>query len=80
MVIGIVASFGILMSVIIYSFLGANQLFENFTWVEHTYKVQHKLEIITSLISEAESSKRGYLITGHNDFLHQPNVENGKPS
>lgn len=68
--IGIVASFGILMSVIIYSFLGANQLFENFTWVEHTYKVQHKLEIITSLISEAESLKRGYLITGQKDFLH----------
>ncbi len=69
LVIGIIASFGILMSVIIYSFLGANQLFENFTWVEHTYKVQHKLEIITSLISEAESAKRGYLITGQKDFL-----------
>ena len=69
LVIGIVVSLAILLGVIIYSFIGANQLFENFKWVNHTYKVQSKLEIITSLVSEAESVKRGFLITGQKEFL-----------
>lgn len=74
LVIGIVVSLTILLGVIFYSFIRANQLFENFKWVEHTYRVQSKLEIITTLVSDAESAKRGFLITGHKDFLKTYNL------
>lgn len=71
LVIGIAISLGVLISVIIFSYICTKNLFADFKWVQHTYLVQSKLENITTLVSEAESAKRGFLITGQKEFLSQ---------
>jgi signal transduction histidine kinase len=39
------------------------------TWVRHTIEVENRLNLIRSLITEAESGQRGYLLTGREDYL-----------
>lgn len=70
LVIGIAVSLCVLISVIIYSYICTKNLFADFKWVQHTYLVQSKLENITTLVSETESAKRGFLITGQKEFLN----------
>src|SRR5436190_1302604 len=38
-------------------------------WVRHTLEVQKRLTLVRSLITEAESAQRGYLLTGREDYL-----------
>ncbi len=41
---------------------------ENASWVSHTHQVLETLERVRSLMDEAESSQRGYLLTGEERF------------
>ena len=42
---------------------------ESFEWVSHTLEVQRELATVEARMSEAESSQRGYLLTGEPKFL-----------
>ena len=39
-------------------------------WVTHTYEVMNGTETVLALLVEAESSGRGYVLTGEDEFLH----------
>ncbi|TAH24805.1 MAG: hypothetical protein EAZ07_08810 [Cytophagales bacterium] len=70
LVISITFCLIVLISIIIYSYLGTQKLYNDFKWVQHTYQVQSRLENLTTLVSESESAKRGFLITGQQDFFN----------
>ncbi|HEV3261616.1 MAG TPA: CHASE3 domain-containing protein, partial [Gemmataceae bacterium] len=38
-------------------------------WVTHTYQVREKLEVLLSLMADAETGHRGYLLTGQRSYL-----------
>ncbi|HTT01313.1 MAG TPA: CHASE3 domain-containing protein [Steroidobacteraceae bacterium] len=38
-------------------------------WVEHTHKVLSNLDRLLSLVTDAETAERGYVITGDEDYL-----------
>lgn len=42
---------------------------ESFDWVSHTLEVQRELATVEARMSEAESGKRGYILTGQPAFL-----------
>jgi len=48
---------------------GGTAATESFEWVSHTLEIQRELATVEARISEAESSKRGYLLTGQPTFL-----------
>ena len=48
---------------------GGTAATESFEWVSHTLEIQRELTTVEARISEAESSKRGYLLTGQPSFL-----------
>lgn len=56
-----------LLSVVNYINISKNE--ESIRWVEHTYSVIAKGHELNKLLLELESSKRGFLITGNEDFL-----------
>ena len=45
------------------------QLINNDRWVTHTYKVITNLETILSLVKDAETGGRGFVITGQDSYL-----------
>ncbi|MGG6269275.1 response regulator [Leptolyngbya sp. AN03gr2] len=51
------------------SYRGTRQLIDTSGWVNHTHQVLGQLEEIFSLLKEAESSQRGYLLTGEQVYL-----------
>lgn len=44
-------------------------LYENFSWVAHTHEVMATLESLLSTVTDAESSQRGFLMTGDEEHL-----------
>jgi len=48
---------------------GGTAATESFEWVSNTLEIQRELATVEARISEAESSKRGYLLTGQPTFL-----------
>jgi signal transduction histidine kinase len=38
-------------------------------WVRHTLEVENRVNLVRSLITEAESGQRGYLLTGRSEYL-----------
>ena len=48
---------------------GGTAATESFEWVSSTLEIQRELATVEARISEAESSKRGYLLTGQPNFL-----------
>jgi CHASE3 domain sensor protein len=51
------------------AFRAQRELGESFRWVAHTIEVQRELETLESLLLEAESDQRGYLLSTHAHFL-----------
>lgn len=47
-------------------------------WVIHTHQVIEKLQEIISLIQDAETAQRGYLITGKRSYLQPYNLATGE--
>jgi CHASE3 domain sensor protein len=56
------------------SFRSTRTLDEHSEMVEHSYKVQLTLASILSLLKDAETGQRGYIITGNDQYL-QPYQE-----
>lgn len=44
---------------------------EDAGWVEHTYQVMHSLETLPSYLKDAESSRRGFLLTKDRIYIEQ---------
>lgn len=61
----------LLLSLSVYSYLRINSLMKSATMVNHTNVVKLELESLFSELKDAESSQRGYLLTGHEAFLNQ---------
>ncbi len=69
----LVFSFGLaaltLLVIAVISYLNTYRLIENDTWVTHTYQVRTDLADLVSLLKDAETGQRGYLITGDDSYL-----------
>lgn len=53
------------------SFLSIKSLLDSNAWVNHTQDVIYNLNNASSVITDAQTSMRGYLITGNKDFLQE---------
>jgi len=51
------------------SYLGAQRLIEAHRWVNRTHQVLEKLDQVLSLMTDAETGQRGYIITGDTAYL-----------
>jgi methyl-accepting chemotaxis protein len=56
------------------SYFNTQRLIENQSWVEHTHEVRSKLASLLSLTTDAESSARGFVITGEDSYLEPYNA------
>src|SRR4051812_2378273 len=70
LITGFSLSLVLLFSIIAFSYKNGNELYDDFKWVEHTYKVIHNLESILSLIHETEAKVNGYYIDSNPERLH----------
>ncbi|HXJ15526.1 MAG TPA: PAS domain S-box protein, partial [Candidatus Limnocylindrales bacterium] len=55
------------------SYVQVNRLRDNDAWVDHTHQVISSLRKVQSLVADAETGQRGYLITGDKLFLRPYN-------
>ncbi len=51
------------------SFISIRNLISSAGWVDHTNQIILELEKVNSLLTEAETSQRGYLLTGDPEFI-----------
>jgi len=58
-----------LVVIAVISYFNTTRLIENDGWVKHTYQVRRNLEQLLSLMKDAETGQRGYLITGEESYL-----------
>lgn len=65
--VGLVSLVLLLVATITYR--NGNRFVENSEWVTHTHEVVAKLEATLASVSEAQTSARGYIITGQDRFL-----------
>ena len=76
----IAGSFGVALILLILigilSFLNIQHLNTNIQWVIHTHLVIENLEGVLSLLTDAETGQRGFIITGQNKFLEPYNTAN----
>lgn len=56
------------------SFLSIRSLIDSNNWVNHTQQVIYALNNGSSLVVDAQTAMRGYLLTGSSEFLDQYNV------
>jgi len=67
------AGFGLsvltLLAISAVAYYNASRLIENDAWVKHTYEVRTGLADLLSLLKDAETGQRGYVITGDDSFL-----------
>ncbi|HXH99384.1 MAG TPA: response regulator [Sphingobacteriaceae bacterium] len=71
---GFIITFAFVFIVGISSYLSIKELQENSNWVVHTEEVLAKTQEIGLKITEAESSSRGYIITGQPAYLERYNI------
>lgn len=74
--VGFVFSLLILLTAVSYSYYSSKELYENFDWVEHTYRVIQNLKNIEVRLTQMESNARGFYITKDNKF--KENYEGAK--
>ncbi|MBL7782251.1 MAG: response regulator [Saprospiraceae bacterium] len=51
------------------SYISINNLLESTKWVNHTHEVSMKVEQVISLMKDAETGQRGFLLTNDESFL-----------
>jgi CHASE3 domain sensor protein len=51
------------------SYFSITKLLDSEKWVDHTFKVQERLDFVLSRMKDAETGQRGYLLTGDKIFL-----------
>ncbi|HWB94261.1 MAG TPA: CHASE3 domain-containing protein, partial [Puia sp.] len=56
------------------SYSSIRNLLDSSQWVDHTDSVLIKIDRVNTLLRDAESAQRGYLLTGDIDFLPAFNV------
>jgi methyl-accepting chemotaxis protein len=59
------------------AWLSVSKLVETNGWVVHTHQVIEKAEHVLSLLDDAETAERGYLLTGDENFLKPYEVAKG---
>ncbi len=69
LLIGYIGSLVLLIASAVASYTSIQNLISSQFWVNHTNTVINKLEIVLSVLRDAETSQRGYLLTGNEDFL-----------
>ena len=67
--LGFAASLGIMGAMAVVSFVSTQRLIGDIRSVAHTYEVLGELRDIPEVSSVMQSSVRGYIITGREDFL-----------
>jgi PAS domain S-box-containing protein len=60
----------------IQSYLEIQRLIESNSWVIHTHEVNEKLEHVLSLLKDAETGQRGFVLTGEDSYLEPYNAAN----
>jgi PAS domain S-box-containing protein len=66
---GYVVALLLLLAAGLLAYRGLTRLIADEAWVEHTHVVLLRLESVISLLKDAETAQRGYLLTGENEFL-----------
>src|SRR6476659_3624104 len=56
------------------AYFSTSELLDNNRRVSHTYQVLGQLQITLSLVQDAETGQRGYLITGDRQYLEPYNA------
>lgn len=56
------------------SFLSIKSLLDSNGWVNHTQEVIYNLNAASATITDAQTSMRGYIITGNTDFLDEYSI------
>jgi PAS domain S-box-containing protein len=56
------------------SYLGIERVTETNRWVVHTHEVMEKLEHVLSVLKDAETGQRGFVLTGENRYLEPYNA------
>ena len=51
------------------AYYNANRLIENDSWVKHSHQVRIEFSSLLSLMKDAETGQRGYVITGEESYL-----------
>lgn len=71
--IGFGLSLVFLIAISVASYISINNLFESSHLVDHSKLVEKKLESAMSIMKDAETGQRGFLLTGDKDFLEPYN-------
>ena len=71
---GFAVAFAALIVVGATSYLSTRKLLDTSQWVSHTHQVLEKLEGVLSLLKDAETGQRGYLLTGEDHYLEPYNA------
>ena len=66
---GFALSFVLLMAIGAIAYTGINKLLSTSHWVTHSHEVLERMAGVLSLLKDAETGQRGYLITGEEAFL-----------
>ncbi len=69
--LGFAAALAIILGVAIVSYRTSIELSDAAARVSHTHEVREKLATTLTSLEEAESSQRGYVVTGRHEFLRQ---------
>ena len=73
LIFGLALSIIALLSLLFVSYDTSEKLYSSFSWVEHTYKVQAKLETLVLLLTKQESDTRRFIITNDERSLWNVN-------
>jgi len=73
MIFGLIATAGVFLSILYFTFTNVNKLEENANITRHTVEVLGHLVHVLSALSDAETGQRGYLLTGELKYLEPYN-------
>jgi PAS domain S-box-containing protein len=75
---GITVAFTVLLGILGLHFWTTEQATKASTWVAHTYQVKGNLQKVLSVLQDAETGQRGYLLTGNESYLEPFTLANGR--
>jgi methyl-accepting chemotaxis protein len=61
----------VLLVIALFGYRSTQQLIENERWVAHTHDVRREMALLRSLLIDAETSQRGFIITGMSDYSEE---------
>jgi|1185.fasta_scaffold08085_1 CHASE3 domain sensor protein len=71
---GLASTAVVLCALLLLEWQGGTAAVESFEWVSHTLEIQRELATVEASMSEAESSQRGFVMTGNPAFLRPYDV------